>query len=65
VEKVSDSKLAKIYGVNIGCALIKYDFVLVTEKEATDLRRKEAEKALKAQGGTFRFVGDLPVPDVD
>lgn len=65
VGKVTDSKMAEAYGVSVGSALMKYDFVLVTEEEAADLRRSEAERALTAQGRKYRFVGDLPVPDVD
>jgi hypothetical protein len=42
-----------------------YDFVLVTEQAARELRRSKAEEAMASYGGEFKFVDDLPVPDVD
>lgn len=42
-----------------------YDFVLVTEKAAAELRRKKAEEAMAGLGRSFKFIDDLPVPDVD
>jgi len=60
-----DEEHAKLYGVEPGTALITYDFVLVTEKAAADLRRKNAEEATASQGRRFRFINDLPVPEVD
>jgi hypothetical protein len=65
VETVDDADQAKQYGVEVGTALIKYDFVLVTENAVADLRQEESERALTAQGQSFRFVDGLPVPDVD
>ncbi|KAK6703521.1 hypothetical protein SNK04_013437 [Fusarium graminearum] len=46
-------------------ALMTYDFVLVTEKAAAELRRKKAEEAMAGLGRSFKFIDDLPVPDVD
>lgn len=63
--KVTDEAMAKKYGVEVGSALMTYDFVLVTAKAAADLRRQKAEEAMKKQGFKYRFVDDLPVPDVD
>ena len=65
VETVDDADQAKQYGVEVGTALIKYDFVLVTEKAVADLRQEESERALTGQGQSFRFIDGLPVPDVD
>lgn len=65
VQTVEDKDQAKQFGVDVGTALIKYDFVLVTEQAVADLRREESEKALTAQGQSFRFIDGLPVPDVD
>lgn len=63
--KKVDAEQATKYGVEVGTALIMYDFVLVTEKAAADLRREQATKAMADQGRTFSFIDDLPVPDVD
>lgn len=49
----------------MGTALIKYDFVLVTETSVADLRQEESKRALASQGQSFRFIDGLPVPDVD
>lgn len=57
--------MAKRYDVKVGSALMTYDFVLVTEKAAAELRRKKAEEAMAGLGRSFKFIDDLPVPDVD
>ena len=51
--------------MEVGTALLVYDFVLVTEQAARELRRSKAEEAMAGYGGKFKFVDDLPVPDVD
>jgi hypothetical protein len=65
VEKVKDEEQAKAYNVEIGSALISYDFVLVTDKAAAELRRQKAEEAMAGLSGKFKFIDDLPVLDVD
>lgn len=65
LEKVENEEQAKRYNVELGCALMKYDFVLVTDEAAAKLRRKKAEEAMAEQGRKVRFIDDLPVPDVD
>lgn len=65
IKKVEDEELAREYGVKLGSALITYDFVLVTDKAAAELRRQKAEEAMANLGRKFIFVGDLPIPDVD
>jgi hypothetical protein len=65
VKKVEDAEQAKKYGVEVGTALLVYDFVLVKEQAARELRRSKAEEAMAGYGGKFKFVDDLPVPDVD
>lgn len=42
-----------------------YDFVLVTDEAAAKLRRQKAGEAMAGLGRKFRFINDLPVPDVD
>ncbi|KAB5582988.1 putative catechol dioxygenase [Coniochaeta sp. 2T2.1] len=65
IKKVEDEELAKKYDVELGSALLTYDFVLVTDKAAATLRRQKAEEATAKLGRKFRFIDDLPVPDVD
>jgi hypothetical protein len=56
---------AKKYGVKEGAKLIKYDFVLVSDVEAKNLREEEAMKAMKALGRRMKLYEGLPVPEVD
>ncbi|KAM0544388.1 hypothetical protein ACHAPJ_011849 [Fusarium lateritium] len=65
IQKVADEDMAKTYGVEIGSALLTYDFVLVTDTAAAKLRRQKAEEAMANLGRKFRFIDDLPVPDLD
>ncbi|KAJ6443672.1 catechol dioxygenase [Purpureocillium lavendulum] len=65
IKKVEDEELADKYGVKLGSALITYDFVLVQDEAAALLRRKKAEEAMAGMGRKFRFIDNLPVPDVD
>jgi hypothetical protein len=65
VKKVEVEEQARAYGVKIGSALISYDFVLVTDKAAAELRREKAEEAMAGLSGKFKFIDNLPVPDVD
>ena len=44
---------------------MQYDFVLVTKEEALDLRFKNAEAAMKAQGKQMQYIDGLPVPELD
>ena len=60
-----DMETSKKYNVKEGTALMTYDFVLVTEKEASDLRDKLSIEALDNLGRKCRIVDGLPVPDVD
>jgi hypothetical protein len=57
--------VASKYGVKLGSSLIRYDFVLVGDQAAAGLRRQKAEEAMANLGRKFRFINDLPVPDVD
>jgi ABC-type tungstate transport system permease subunit len=65
IKKVEDEEMAKKYGVKIGSALMTYEFVLVSDEAAAKLRREKAEEAMAKLGRNFRFIDDLPVPDVD
>jgi hypothetical protein len=65
LKKVENYELAQKYGVDVGCALMQYDFALVTETAVMELRHKNASDAMLAQGKKMQFVNGLPVPDVD
>lgn len=61
----ADEEVAKKYGVEVGSLVLKHDFVLVSEKEASDLRDQRSREALEALGRKVKIVEGLPVPDVD
>ena len=65
LQKVEDEQQAKAYEVKMGSALITYDFVLVTDEAVAKLRREKAEEAMAGLPGKFKFVDNLPIPDVD
>jgi len=65
LQKVEDEQQAKAYEVKMGSALITYDFVLVTDEAVAELRREKAEEAMAGLPGKFKFVDNLPIPDVD
>lgn len=65
IEEVKDEAVAREYGVQIGHKLLKYDFVLVSDKESARLREERAKEALEKLGRKVRIVDGLPVPDVD
>jgi len=60
-----DAATAKQYNVEEGSKLLKYDFVLVTDKEAKALKEKEATKAMEKLGRRMKLYEGLPVPDID
>ena len=60
-----DKATAEKHGVKEGSALITWDFVLVSDKEANELRDQKSIAALKALGRHVKIVDGLPVPDVD
>jgi len=63
--RVESKEKAEIYGVKLGCAVMTYDFVLVTSEAAVSLKRQKATEAMSQLGQKFVFLDDLPVPDVD
>ena len=65
LQKVEDEQQATTYEVELGSALITYDFVLVTDEAVAELRREKAEEAMAGLPGKFKFVDNLPIPDVD
>ncbi|KAI5857267.1 putative catechol dioxygenase [Tricharina praecox] len=65
VGKVEDPAVAEKYGVDANDWAINYDFVLVSDKEARELKLKNAQEALKALGSTAQVLNGLPVADLD
>ena len=61
----ADGEMAGRYGVEAGTLTLKYDFVLVSEREARELRNERSRKALEALGRRMKLLDGLPVPDVD
>lgn len=57
--------VAKKFDVPVGAHDIAFDFVLVSEKEAKDLKDRLAKEALAKLGSTAKIVEGLPVADVD
>lgn len=60
-----DKVTAMEYDVPEGTLLITYDFVLVSDKEVSQLRDERSRKALESLGRKVRFLEGLPVPDLD
>lgn len=59
-------ELVKQYDVPANAKLMTYDFVLVDEKAASDLRVQKAREALEKLGRKIKFDANLlPIPDVD
>jgi hypothetical protein len=61
----ADAQTAKRYGVKEGSKVLRYDFVLVSDKETEELRDKNAVAAMKKLGRRLRLLNHLPVPNVD
>lgn len=64
IDEVTD-EMVKKYRVKAGTKCIHYDFVLVSDKEAADLREKKAREAMEKLGMKMKYFEGLPVPDVD
>ncbi|KAH7160432.1 Intradiol ring-cleavage dioxygenase [Dactylonectria estremocensis] len=67
LKSVSDVEgLAEKYNMDPSTKLLKYDFVLVTDQEATDLRDRKAMEAMEKQGFTkMRIINGVLIPDPD
>ena len=54
------------YGVPSNCRTLKWNFVMVEERQALELKDKKAKEALEGLGlKNMKLVDHLPVPDVD
>lgn len=60
-----DKATAEQYGAREGDWLLRHDFVLTTQKEAEDLRDRNAVEALKKLGLRMKLVDHLPIPELD
>ncbi|KAL2842047.1 Intradiol ring-cleavage dioxygenase [Aspergillus pseudoustus] len=59
---VEDEDMATKYGVKVGTKLLTYDFILLSDEEAKELRKKNAIEAMQKQGRKVVFHNDLPIP---
>ena len=61
----ANENIAREYDVKPGDLILRHDFVLVSDKEASDLRDERSKKALAELGRKVKLLNGLPVPDVD
>ena len=61
----ADAETAQKYGVKEGTLTLRHDFVLVSEREARELRELKSKEALEKLGRRVRLVDSLPIPDLD
>lgn len=61
----ADEELAGRYGVEMGCKVLRYGFVMVEKETATKLRREQAEDAMRDMGRSLEWVDGLPMPALD
>ena len=62
---IEDTETTSKYNVLPGTALLKHDFVLVSDADAKALREKNSVEALTKLGLNVRLLDGLPVPDLD
>lgn len=65
LSKVDEQTSQKYGNTPVGSKMLTYDFVMVTEEEARELRDKESLEALQKLGIRCSMYDGLPVPDVD
>ncbi|KAM0799672.1 Intradiol ring-cleavage dioxygenase [Usnea florida] len=61
----ANENIAREHNVEIGSPVLEYDFVLVSDQEASNLRDERSREALTHLGRTVKLIHGLPVPDVD
>ena len=59
-----DNAMADQYGIEAGTTLITYDFVLVSEQESTDLRKKDWIRALQQSRRKVVILDGFPALQV-
>lgn len=65
VATVGDEQVAARYGVRPTDWALSYDFVMVSDREASELRLENAAAALAALGSTAQVLNGLPVANLD
>ncbi len=62
---VVSEEQAREYEVEEGTRLLVHDFVLVSDKDTSELRARLAMEAMEKQGRRMKMVEGLPVPEVE
>ncbi|KAK9446663.1 Intradiol ring-cleavage dioxygenase [Limtongia smithiae] len=65
LDTVKSAEMAKMYGVEIGDWVMRYDFVLTSQEEVAALKQQKASEALAKLGVTREVVAGLPIADLD
>ena len=60
--KVTDPAMSSQYGVEMDTPLLTYDFVLLTDQQARDLRKQRAIEEMQKQKRNVVWHNGLPVP---
>lgn len=61
----ADEEMAGRYGVEVGCKVLRYGFVMVEKETAAKLKREQTEEAMRKMGRSLESVDGLPVPGLD
>jgi len=62
LSEVTDPAMASQYNVEMGTPLLTYDFVLLTDQQARDLRKQKAVEEMQKQNRDVVWHNGLPVP---
>ncbi|KAJ5299253.1 hypothetical protein N7476_010810 [Penicillium atrosanguineum] len=62
LSKVTDPAMASKYDVEMNTPLLTYDFVLLTDQQARDLRKQRAVEEMRKQKRNVVWHNGLPVP---
>lgn len=65
IKQVTSESMAEKCGAPLGMKLLEHDFVVVTNAEATKLRREKAQEIMGHGGRKIDFYNDLPFLAVD
>lgn len=60
-----DEEISVKYDVKTGTALLRFDFVLATEAEATAMKEVKAREAMSKLNRKMKMLNGLPIPDLD
>ncbi|PNP44362.1 hypothetical protein TGAMA5MH_03968 [Trichoderma gamsii] len=65
IKQVTSESMAEKCGAPLGMKLLEHEFVVVTNAEATKLRREKAQEIMGHGGRNIDFYNDLPFLAVD